>query len=384
MTGKIQVEKLDFGPRLTGLEPEWESLLRKSSRPSIFSTFDYVYTSCRHFKGEEEVFFLLFRDSETNELLAIFPIGVWEEKVHGFRLKVVTHGVLPSTSEVDKPYPIIARHCEDVCWMRFRDYFRHEYKQWDVIDYDEFLPRSYLYSRLNALFPFPLYYNKTTPGPQSPIVKLDGAWEDFWNEHRKLRKRCRRLERKLAEGLTYKIISDPADVETCLNEYVATEKISWKQGGMVAKKGDFYQELLPKLAEKQQLYFGMMYDGNTVVSIEVAYAYMDRVYFSHGTYSPDYADLSPGAVNSCWFIKSFHDRGFVEGDYLAGFADYVSPWAYRHEETVDIVIRRMGYKNWCLALIYLGKKVKGKLRDMRCARPGTSNVEASIQSAGTS
>jgi hypothetical protein len=376
---KILVEKLEFGPRLTELEPEWEALLRNSSHPSIFSTFDYVYTSCKHFKGEEEVFFLFFRDSQTNELLAIFPIGVWNDQMYGLNLKVVTHGVMPETSEVDKPYPIIARNYEDVCWKRFRDYFRQEYRQWDLIDYDEFLPDSDLHGNLTKFFPFPFYHTRTKPGPQSPIVKLDGDWEDFWGQHRKLRKKCRRLERTLADGLSYRITNDAAEVDACLNAYVEMEISSWKKGEIVAQKRAFYQELLPKLAEKKQLYFGIMHDGPKVVSIEVAYTFMDRVYFCHGTYSPEYAELSPGVVNSCWFIKSFHERGFAEGDYLAGFADYVTPWAYRQEETVDIVIRRMGWKNGYLALRYLATKAKAKLRSVLASHSKRIGVAAAPQ-----
>lgn len=365
----ICVEKRDFSPDLIELKPEWEALLRKSSRPTIFSTFDYVYISCQHFREDEEIFFLFLRDAETSELIAVFPISKWNEKVYGLNVKVLTHGITPEGSEVDKPYPIIARNKEEACWQRYRDYFKQEYRQWDVIDYDELASESYLNKNLEKLFSFPFYYTKTKSGPGSPIIKLDGEWEGFWSQHRKLRKKCRRLERKLGDGLSYRITNDPADVEACLEAYIKTETRSWKNGEMVAKNRDFYRELMPRLAEKNQLYFGMMHDGDAIVSIEVAYTFMDRVFFCHGTYSPEYASLSPGAVNSCWFIRYFHGKGFVDGDYLAGYADYVSPWAYRREETVDVVVRRMGWKNGYLAMCHLRKKMRAKLRRVAVRRP---------------
>lgn len=357
----IQVERVDFGPGWVALAKEWDALLSNSVRPTVFMTFDYVYTSCLHYKGSEEIFFLLFRDADSRDLLAIFPLSVWSRRIHRVDLTVVAHGLMPSATEVDKPCPIILNDQEARCWMRFSEYLQHEYTSWDMIELDELIADSYLPANLSQLFRFPRFYNRNKPGPDSPIVKLDGEWEDFWGNHRKLRKKCRRLERALGENLIYRIVDDPAEAEQCLEQYIAAETGSWKEGDMVAKNRAFYQDLHPKLAEKGRLVFGMMYDRDSVVSIEVAYTYLDRVYFCHGTYLPAYADLSPGMVNSCWFIKHFHGKGFVEGDYLAGFSGYVNPWAYRNEPTRQIMIRKMGWKNIYLGAFHLAKKIKVRI-----------------------
>lgn len=341
---------------------EWDALLAESSRPGIFSTFDYISISLKHFQDDEQVFFLFFRDSSDARLIAVFPLSQWQEKNYGVKTTVLTHAVIPEGSEIDKPYPIIAKGQEEACWRRLSGYLKHDFRSWDVLDYDELVAESYLNKGLKELFPFPAYHTKCSPGPQSPIVNLSGEWEDFWNAHRKLRKKCRRLERRIGENLRYRITNDPDDVQQCLDEYIATEKISWKKGEMVAGCEAFYRDLMPVLAARGCLHFGMMYDGDTVVSIEVAYTYEDRVYFSHGTYAPDYAEMSPGAVNSCWFIQYFHGKGFTDGDYLAGYADYVSPWAYRQQETVDIVVRRLGWKNWYLAGCHLITRVLRRMK----------------------
>lgn len=375
MNRMIQVEKIAFGSEVAGLEHEWEQLLLNSVRPSIFLTFDFVYTSCTHFRNDAKIFFLLFRDADTRNLLAIFPLSRWVRKSYGIELEVISHGVNPQTSEVDKPRPIIDRNHEAECWMRFRDYFLHECRSWDVIDFEELIANSYLPKNLAQLFPFPRFWTKVKAGPDSPMIRLDGEWEEFWGKHRKLRKKCRRLERALGDNLSYRITNDPADAEQCLKEYIETEIGSWKEGEMVAKNRAFYEELFLRLAENRQLYFGMMYDGEAIVSIEVAYAFQDQIYFCHGTYSSDYAALSPGAVNSCWFIRYFHGKGFVEGDYLAGFSDYNKPWAARIERTANVIVRRMGWKNWCLAGFHLGKKIKIKLNRVVGKRPKNSQAK---------
>ncbi|WP_372845223.1 GNAT family N-acetyltransferase [Pontiella sp.] len=373
MSGRIQIERLEHGPHIAALEPEWEALLRDSVRPTLFSSFDYVQTSLRHLKGGGEVFYLLFREAGSGKLLALFPLSLWNQRVHRVALRVVMHALPPPTTEADKPCPIIHRDHEAECWARFADYFRNDFRAWDMMVLDELIATSHLPGNAERLFPFPGYWTRSKPGPDSPIVKLDGEWEDFWNRHRKLRKKCGRLERRI-ENLSYRVTGDPADVEPCLKAYIETEQASWKEGEMVARHHRFYEELLPKLAAKGQLWFGMMHDAAKVVSVEVAYAYLDKVYFCHGTFLPEYGEHSPGMVNSCWFVRHFHGKGFSEGDYLAGFADYVNPWAHRLEQTRNVVVRRVGWKTGYLAVWHLFGKLKRRWQSRREQKRGANDV----------
>ena len=366
MKKRIFVEKIIFCPELKEVAAEWDALLEHSSRPTIYSCFDYVFTSCLHFKKDEEIYFLFFRDTLTHELMAIFPISVWDEKCLGINIKTLKHGITTENSDIDKPYPIIAKDYERICWERFRDYFRKESRRWDVIDYDELILDSYLNHGLKKLFPFPFYWTKAKPGPNSPIVRLDGSWNVFWNAHKNMRRKNRCMEKKIGGRFLYRVLSDPSDVERCLNEYIRIEKAGYKAGEGVSMPGNipFYQDLLSRLAKKGQLFFGIMYDGETVISAEISYTYLDRVYFALGTYHPEYASFSPGTVSTSRFIQYFYNKEYVDGDFLAGFAHYVNSWAYRIEKTNNVTIRRMGWKNWYLAGLHLKRKMKTKLKHL--------------------
>lgn len=371
MTRAISVEKIEFGLGLMALEAEWNELLERSSRPTIYSSFDYFYTSCVHFKRSEEIFCLLFRDVLQGELLAIYPMSVWYEKSSGVTLKSLRHGITTYTSDVDKPYPIISRDLESVCWKRFSDYFKKEYQAWDLIIYYELMSESFLISGLRKLFPFPAYRVKAIPGPASPMVRLDGDVDAFWRAHANTRRKSRRIEKIIGDGFSYRVLRDPADVEYCLNQYIAVEEMGYKAGQGVSRQESipFYHDLLPRLAKRGQVLFGMMYDGDTVISAEISYTYLDRVYFALGTYNPAYAHLSPGTVSTARSIAYFHGKGFVEGDFLAGFAHYINPWAYRLDKTHDVTIRRMGWKNLYLAALYVGRKIKNKIKTFLCKCP---------------
>ncbi len=364
---KITVEKRPLDSSLYELESEWEALLKRSSCPSIYSTLDYIYVSCKHCRLTEDIFFLLFRKEGTNELLSIFPLSIWDDSRYGIPLKIVEHGLTTKTSDVDKPYPMIDRQHEEACWKRFRTYFQKDFRAWDVLIYDEVSSDFFLTRAVRKIFTLPFFWTQTRPGPDSPMVRLDGEWNVFWKAHSNLRKSTRRLEKKIGASFSYNVTGAPEDVERCLNEYIATEMASWKAGEAVSHPATqkLYHELLPKLAAKNQVFFGMMYDGDTVISAEISYVLKDRVYFAHGTYNPAYSKLSPGSVSTGHFIKFFYGKGYVEGDFLAGYAHYINGWASRIEKTNNIIIRRMGWRNWFFAMRHMEKKLKLKFKGVR-------------------
>jgi CelD/BcsL family acetyltransferase involved in cellulose biosynthesis len=108
----------------------------------------------------------------------------------------------------------------------------------------------------------------------------------------------------------------------------------------------------------------MLYDRDKVMSAEIAYTFENRVFFAHGTFDPAYAELSPGTINSSRLIKFFHGKGFAEGDFLAGWASYNNPWAYRIQNTANIIIRRMGWRNCYYAFVLIGRKIGHKLKHL--------------------
>ena len=367
MRRQIHTERLEHDPGIDALEEAWDALLQKSVRPTLFSTFDYVQTSISYLNQGERIFYLTMY-SDSRELLAIFPLCIRMRIEHGVACRVIMHALPPQTTEVDKPCPIIHRDHESACWEAFARYVKQDFKQWDIIDLEELIQGSCFPARVKEFFALPGYRTAVKPGPESPIINLSGEWDEFWSHHRKLRKKCGRLERRI-EGLRREVTDNPADMERCLEHYIATEKISWKEGEMVAFHKDFYAALLPRLARKGRVCFSIMYDGDAVVSVEMAYTYLDRVYFCHGTYAPDYAVHSPGMVNSCWFIRHFMGKGFEEGDYLAGFASYVDPWASRQELTSHVTVYRIGWKFGALVLFHMARKIKRKLVKQRTDEP---------------
>lgn len=362
MAGSLMVEYFDFADISHTLIEEWEGLLELSTRPSIYASYIYIDTSVRHYVDEEtkSVFCLFLREKSSKKLVAIFPMSRGERPCYGKKVRMLEHAITTHNSDVDKPYPIIHQDYEESAWLAFRDYFSKEYTDWDWIEYAELIPESSLNNNLRKLFSWPFFYAKKNAGPVSPIVDLKQSIDSYWAGHRNMRKKYRRIKKVLGENYSYKVVTDADQMEKCIHLYIETEKLSWKvnQGLSEATGEDFYRELVSRLSAKGQVCFGILYDGELPVSIELSFMYLDKVYFAHGTYNSTYQKLSPGSVSTSKFIEHFLEKGYSEGDFLAGFAHYINAWAEKIYPTKDTVI----FKINGLFVYYVSMWLKEKLR----------------------
>jgi hypothetical protein len=364
MTEQLESQRLAFTEITPALREEWMALLAKSTRPSIYAAFDYIELSIRYCVRPTgaEPFVLLLRD-RNNQLRAIFPMSVVSRQCHGRTARVLTHAITTHNSDVDKPYPIIHKDFEAECWRLFADYFKTRFSDWDWLEYDELIPESALNGLLHSLFTWPKFWARQTQGPVSPIVDLSIGWKNFWTAHRNMRKKYRRMANRLGENFNYQVLTEPHQMKIGLDHYIAVERLGWKAGKGISNASviAFYQPLLVKLAHSGQAFVGILYDGNTPISVELTLTYHDQVYFAHGTYHPDYQHLSPGSVSTSRFLEYFFDKTYREGDFLAGFAHYLNPWASSLLATQNTIVYKINGLFIYFAMQRLWLKIKTRL-----------------------
>ncbi|TQV88713.1 GNAT family N-acetyltransferase [Aliikangiella coralliicola] len=361
----IKLERVPFSEQLSKIEREWDELLASSTRPSIYASYHYINLSVKYFShASEETFCLLMRDTTSGRLLAIFPMSIGIRKIRKKQVRVLEHCITTNHSDVDKPYPVIHNRYETECWTLFHRYFTTEYTNWDWLEYDELIPESKLNGLLKKLYKFPDYLARQQKGPVSPLVDLSGSWENFQQQHRNMRKKAKRMKKKLGDGFSYKVYNKHEDMSRCIDLYVSTESAGWKANKGVSENNNqkFYREVLPLLAKKGQVYFGILFDHDTPVSAEMSYVYLDTVYFAHGAFHPDYKHLSPGSVSTSMSIEYFHGKNYRDGDFLAGYADYVNPLAYKQDPTKDTVVFKVNYIFVYYLIDTFFRKTKSKLK----------------------
>lgn len=329
----------------TELQKTWDNLVEKSSNPSIYSTYDYISSSVNVFlfKTIDQAFLLVIKNKENNEVIGIFPLCISVHKIYNKHPKYIEHIIGTHNSDVDKPYPILHKDYEKECWSLFCEYFSTVDTDWQGIEYDELMLDSSFFDVSKKYFSLPKFERKIEKGPLSPIVNLQGTWLDFWNSHRNLRKKYKRMKNRLGENFSYQVFHKPEDMEKCIEYYINTELKSWKSGmGISDSEGQkFYKIFLNKIAYKNQAFFGILFDKKNPVAVELNYVYKDMVYFAQGTFDPKYKNLSPGTVSTSMFIEYFFEKGYSKGDFLAGYADYVNPLASEILSTNHISIYKI-------------------------------------------
>lgn len=339
--GRLTFEVLDSVQGVAGLETVWRRLHKDSGYASVYNGFDFVFASIKAFSEPGiSLYFLVARDAD--EVVAIFPMQLAVRRYRGARLRVVEYAAM---WEIDKPYPVIRRGSEDLAWRELGEFLIANRAKWhriDLMEIREGLPGADI---LRGMFGRPRYLVNIREDRGSPIVDLRSPWEDRWSAHRKMRKKVTKMQSTFGDRLRFEVVDGADNWASCLEIYTNIEAKGWKAGrvgiGKNAATLAFYRDFFPRLSALGGLSFGILYVDDTPVSAEIAYVHDGVVYFSHGTFDEEFAKYSPGMVSTCLFLKHFHDSGLKEGDYLAGYAGYMIPWADRIVPSAHLVVHRL-------------------------------------------
>lgn len=336
----LRVEVLSDWEGVFQIEKAWDGLFVDAAYSTVYSTLHFCHCTWKYINDPQmEPYIVAVFDQANSELVAVFPMCLQQRKK--FQCSYVA--IIPIASdESDKVYPLIKVGYEAVAWIEFARILTERQSDWDVLHWrelsDGMVGRSILKNNLNH----GCTRVETSQGGDGPLVDLTLDWEDFLNKHKRFRRALRRINRQLEGGVYLKVFQSCAEIQKALRIYVEIESKSWKKGRIGLSKSeqclDFYQDVFLLMAEKKQICMGILYHGDKAISAEISYLAKDRVFFSHGTYDPDYASYSPGKISTGLFIKEHLGGQYLEGDFLAGFASYLVPWSSSIQTTTDVKI----------------------------------------------
>lgn len=323
------------------LEFGWKQLHTNCTNPSIYNHFDFVYNSIKNFDcSETEPFLLTIHYKE--ELVGIFFLQHCIEKRMGLKVRVMEYCAL---DEIDKPYPVIHVNHSNRCWEGFFNFIRSQ-NDWDVLVFME--QTSNTIKSLSKLAKQQNMTFRINPDNSGPVIDLSQSWEDFWSNHKKMRKKLYKMEKDFSERLRFQIETG----SILLNDYIQVESQSWKGGKVGISSNEqmlnFYHDMATTL--DKDFYVGVLYVDDQPISAEIAYACNDLLYFCQGCFDQSMNKYSPGMVSTCLFLKHFMNDGrFKSGDYLCGYAGYLNAWSDEqvHTQRIDIY-----QPNWMTRLFF--------------------------------
>ena len=354
---------------LEPLIPDWEALLGEADYPTVFSTYEFCRLGWETFHRHESSLFVVTLHA-AERLVAVVPMRLEPTRVAG-----IGHTVLLPVHlrEVDKPYPVIAESFLAQAWTEIVRVLMAHSVEWDILHWPE-LPDdlSALQLLREAFAAEPRVRFETRADAAGPLVDLQQDWPAFTARHRRFRRALRRIHKQCEEEVHLELYSEPEQIEEALGLYVEVEKRSWKAGKIgVARDAralQFYQSLSMQLARRGRIVIAILFDGNKPISAEIAYTCVGRVFFSHGTFDSEYAALSPGKISTGLFVGSFLQGQYQWGDFLAGFADYLTPWSDKTLSTTEVFVyqKRPGVMAlWAWRRLGLRKRLAGWRKRLR-------------------
>jgi len=340
----IKIQCLEKPQDLINFQATWNELHKNCTAPSIYNGYDFIFESINvFFSHDVKLKIYILSDINSNQILAIYPLQrittLW------YFLKINTYEYT-ALDEIDKPYPLIRQGHLKSCWNAFLQHLKQnvpDCHHLQLIEIPQTYPEIELLPKICEEQDF-IY--RINPDKQGPIINLDGEWNDYWAQHKKMRKKQHAILNKFKDRITF--IIHNKDWEWCLEQYIKLEQKSWKNGKVGlstnAQTIMFYQHLFKRLHQSNRLYFGFLVIDNNLISAEIAYTLNDKVYFCHGCYDQSYKKHSPGMVSTSLFIKHFYGKNFKFGDFLCGYAGYLNNWANIIIKTDTIEIYNKGIK----------------------------------------
>jgi hypothetical protein len=356
------------------LEEEWRQLHADCSYQSVFNGFDFFMASISVFPAADTKLYVLVATGVTG-VAAIFPFQRSRIRNTWGRLWQLEYA---AQWESDKLYPLIRRGFEEAAWLALAQYLSANRAYWDRLQLVEIPEGLAATSALQRAFRPPHYWVRVGDDNVSPIIGLDRPWSERWQGHRKMRKKVARMQNAFGDRMRFQVFDGKEDWRTCIGLYLELESKGWKAGRVGIGKDEytslFYWNFLSRLAVRNGLRIGILFIDDTPVAAEIAYVEGSKVYFSHGTYDESFSTYSPGMVSTCLFLQYFHDGTYVDGDFLAGYAGYMTPWADRMLGSRKLQILRISPR----LLLLFPDKVKRKLLRRKRNKGRKSNRRTSL------
>lgn len=334
----FRIQCFETNEEIFSLKDSWEELHKDCTQSSIYNSFSFIYELIQAFQFSEvtkKVFTLT--DASTGQLIATFPFQ--KRKTSWKLIPYNTYETIVLNEIMDKPFPLIRTGFHDPAWIAFVSHLKSNVSDWDHLFLRD-IPSSYpVLDLLPEICRDQNHICKVSYDSNSTEINVQGDWGEFWGKHFKMRKNIRKLERHFGDRLSFTV--HDSDWKWCLDEYIALERKTWKNGLGVTKDEEtitFYNQFCEYLNSTGNLKFGFVTVDGQLISAVMAYTHNDTVYIPQGCFDPAFKKHSPTMINLTYFLKYFYGTSYKKVDFLCGYAGFVNKWTDTKIETYDIDI----------------------------------------------
>jgi CelD/BcsL family acetyltransferase involved in cellulose biosynthesis len=334
-----------------GIKERWDGLVSESANNNFFSTFEWLSSWWRHFGEGRSLLILLVMEEERITGLVPWMISPGGRKGFSYRkIEFIGAGssdwadlILPEAD--DRKLDLIAEHLE-----RRSD-------AWDVASFWEMKE-----GKLSEAFFEAVARRKLTSQVAAdsvcPFIRLEGTWEDFYNERTTAKSRSyRRRDLKRMEkngALRFRVLHD-------LSAEPGIAEAIFQLGRQACPDifGDreqvgFLRETLAALSRAGRLQVPVLELDKELVCFFIGFVYNDQFLAYLTGYDRRYSYGSPGEATLHMLLEHCFAAGMKQFHFLRGPEAYKFKWASELQRNRRIELFR-GFKG---ALLYRYRRIK--------------------------
>ena len=316
---------------LQALKGDWNDLVRSMKRPSVFCTWEWIYTWWEHFGHLYKPFILVVYKG--TQPIGILPLA-WRKMVIAnciFPIRVLS---FCSSIELFPDHLDIIASQENaaICSGQVLEFLARRRTDWDVIYLSHLFEGSMFLEYLSRQRqPFDVE-NATV----SPYIPLTGAFEDylktFSKKHRyNLTRQRKQLYSNTAVQLATFDGTRADELEQSLGAVFALHEARKKQTGIESTFTpeiiqNFHYALSERLAKAGWLRISMLREGEKPIAAVYGFNFAGCFSYYQTGFDPQWEKYSVGATLLLEVIQKAYEEGCVEFDFLCGEEKYKDSW----------------------------------------------------------
>lgn len=331
---------LEFQEATKAYGDEWCRLVDAGDiNPSLLP--GWIECVARAFKCINEYRVFMLTDVASKNIIGIIPYYVKQRPAYGIKFKSMEFG----GNLVSYHQEIISQDCQTVVFKEFLNYTQTT-QQWDLLTINnldvsgESFKAIVAHAQSHGL-PQTAYANE-----KSPYLILAEDWNSLLaSKVKKFRYKVNKREKDLQANEDWHIrwFETAADCDQLLQEIFYLEERSWKSDSNMAITGratekEYYEYLVPYLAQQKMLFASVFYIGNIPAAYNLCYKFKHKVGQIKTSFNDEHKDLSPGSIVIEDALRNCYAEGITEFDFLGDVMPHKMLWTKDVREHQDVTL----------------------------------------------
>jgi len=346
--GDLKVQLITGDEFPVNLRAEWDSLVARSPRPTLYLTHEWMRAWWECFRSpDREPYVLLVSDG--NGLRGIAPLVRVSQQIGGIRfrrLELMTTGRYAfSSSNISASLEFIATGDRLEVAKTIAGYLSEHSRDWDYLRLHPLPEDSETLSALPLWAAGHGFTCRVRPVLSNIVVDLPGTWEDYLNRLSPgTRKKMRRTEARLRKSATSSIreFTYLPDVRASYREVESIESRSWKHAGRDAfgspAHSRFYGKVMEAANERGELSLWFFNEGGRNIAYDFGVLSHGSLEMLKGSYDLAEANCSPGFCLTMREFEEYTRRGIRRVNLLWGDGGFKMKWTDKTETCYEMYI----------------------------------------------